>query len=211
MLTSPTNKVIVAVKHKFISNITDLLKRSAIQNNSSVDPTDYVNIVGEVVSVPKRVDERFGLNGFSCDDIQVGDTAIFSHAVIYDMIPQEEGVDPIYRNRIWWEAKECFSADISLIYGVIRNGEIIMINGYVMVKPFQEAKILMAASARRAKGAVKCQVMHIGKPRTHLQLIDAKEGDWIYFNPMIATKYQINNKPFAIIQQSHVLGVEVPE
>lgn len=211
MIVSPTNKIIVSVKHKFISNITDLLKRSAIQNNSSVDPTDYVNITGEVLSVPKRIDDRFGLNGFTADEIQVGDTAIFSHAVIYDLIPQEEGVDPIYRNRIWWEAKECFAADISLIYGVIRNDEIIMINGYVMLRPFQEAKILLAASSKRTKGTVKCQVMHIGSPRTHLKPIDAKQGDWIYLNPMIATKYQINNKPFVIIQQSHVLGVEIAE
>jgi len=41
--------------------------------------------------------------------------------------------------------------------------------------------------------------------------IDAKQGDWAYFNPMIATKYQINNKPFVIVQQSQLLGVDIPD
>lgn len=210
-MISPSNKVIVKVKHKYISNITDLMKRASIQNNSSVDPTDVVNIVGEVVSVPKMVIDRFGLQGFSTTDIQVGDLAIFSHQVIYNFHEQEAGKEPVYKNMIWHEGKEYFAADISLIYGVIRNEEIIMINGYAMLRPFQEPKIVLAAGSKIAKGTVKCQIMHIGSNINNEQPIDAKQGDWAYFNPMIATKYQINNKPFVIVQQSQLLGVDIPD
>lgn len=210
-MISPSNKVIVTVKHKYIGNISDLLKRASIQNNSSVDPTDVVNIVGEVVSVPKMVIDKFGLQGFSTADIQVGDLAIFSHQVIYSFHEQEAGKDPVYKNRIWHEGKEYFAADISLIYGVIRNEEIIMINGYVMLRPFQESKIILSAGSKIAKGTVKCQIMHIGGALNNEPKIDAKQGDWAYFNPMIATKYQINNKPFVIVPQSHILGVNIHE
>lgn len=210
-MISPTNKVIVTVKHKYIGNISDLLKRASIQNNSSVDPTDVVNIVGEVVSVPKMTIDRFGLHGFSTSDIQVGDLAIFSHQVIYSFHEQEVGKDPVYKNMIWHEGKEYFAADISLIYGVIRGEEIIMINGYVMLRPFQGSKIILAAGSKIAKGTVKCQIMHIGGALSNETAVDAKQGDWAYFNPMIATKYQINNKPFVIIQQSQLLGVDIPD
>lgn len=209
-MISPSNKVIVRVKHKYISNISDLMKRAAIQNNSSVDPTDVVNIVGEVVSVPKMVIDRFGLKGFTTNDIQVGDLAIFSHQVIYSFHEQVEGKEPVYRNMIWHEGKEYFAADISLIYGIIRGEEIHMINGYVMLRPFQESKIVLAAGSKIARGTVKCQIMHIGGTLAGEQKIDAKQGDWAYFNPMIATKYQINNKPFVIVPQSHIFGVDIP-
>jgi co-chaperonin GroES (HSP10) len=212
-MQSPTNKVLVSIAHRYIGNITDLINRSSIQNNASVHLEDMATIVGKVEALPKVVTEdRLGLNGFSTADIRVGDYAIFSHTVVLTLentsVPGEE---PIYKNQLLFQGKEYWMADISLIYGVIRDGEIIMVNGFVMAKPFQEAKIHLAASSKRAKGTVKCQVMHIGNSRTHQQKIEAKQGDWVFFNPMIATKYQINNKPFVIIQQSHVLGVEVPQ
>lgn len=207
-MISPSNKVIVKVKHKYVSNISDLLKRASIQNNSSVDPTDVVNIVGEVVSVPKTVYDKFGLTGFSCEGIEVGDMAIFSHQVIYSFNEKTEGGEPMYKNRIWYNGQEYFLADISLIYAVIRNDEIKMINGYVMLRPFQESKIVLFAGSKIAKGTVKCQIMYIGGSLKNEVPIDAKQGDWAYFNPMIATKYQINNKPFVIVTQTHILGVD---
>ena len=210
-MQSPTNKIIVKVKHKYISNISDLLKRSAIQNNSSVDPTDYVNICGEVVGLPKKVYDRFGLEGFTTDDIKVGDIAIFSSTVIYNFNESAEGGEPVYKNRLWYGGIEYFIADISLIYGVIRGEEIIMVNDYVMLRPFQESKIILSAGMKKAKGTVKCQIMHIGNSLKGKKPVDAKQGDWAYFNPMIATKYQINNKPFVIVPQSQILGVDTSE
>lgn len=209
MLVSPTNKVVIKVKHRYISNMSDLMKRASIQNNASVDPTDYVNIVGEVVSLPKVVNERFGLENFSAEDIQVGDLAIFSQQVIYSFIEQEQGQPPVYKNMVWHEGQEYFLADISLIYGIIRNEEIIMVNGYVMLRPFQESKIVLAAGSRRAKGTARCQIMHIGNSLKSITPIDAKQGQWAYFNPMTAMKYQINNKPFVIVPQANIFGVEV--
>lgn len=210
MLQSPQNKLIIKCKTKYVSNITSLLKLSAIQNATTIDPADYVAISGEVMSLPKTVTNRLGLDGFTTDDIRVGDTAIFSHMVIYDLFIPAEGEDPIYRNRLWYRGEEYFLADVSLIHAVIRDGQIIMVNGFVMLRPFQESKIILAASSKKTKGTVKCQVMYIGNPRKGKTSIDAKQGDWVYFNPFIAQKYQINNKPFVIVQQHQILGMDVP-
>lgn len=208
MIVCPTNKLVVKFKHKYISNVSDLLKRSAIQNGSTVDPIDVVNIVGEVVSLPKVVTKRLGLENFSLEGIDIGDNIIVSHKVIYDMVMKADTPEPVYKNMITYNGEEYFVCDISLVYGVIKNDDIIMLNGFVMLRPFQEAKIILAAASKKTKGTVKCQVMYIGNPKKSIKPIDAKQGDWAYFNPMVGLKYQINNKPFVIVSQHHILGIE---
>ena len=207
MLQAPTTNVIISVKTKYTAAISKIMRLAAIKNISSVDPADVVNIVGTVESIPKSLPKLRDFEGFSTKDLQVGDTVIFSYKVIYDMLATETD-DPKYKNRIWHNGKEFFAADIRKIFGIIRGDEIVMINGYVMLRPFQESKIVLFAGSKIAKGTVKCQIMYIGGSLKNEVPIDAKQGDWAYFNPMIATKYQINNKPFVIVTQTHILGVD---
>lgn len=209
MIQSAQNNVIVKVATDYIGNISDLLKRSAIQNNSSVDPVDYVNIVGEIISIPKSISNKRDYEGFSTKDIKVGDTAIFSYAVIYSLVTQEEGAEPIYKNKIKHNGKEYFLADIRNIYGVIRNGGIIMVNGYVMLSEYEKSKIVMAASYKQSKGVVKSKVMHIGNCKENAMPISVIQGDTVFFNPSKSQHYQINNKPFIILNQSQILSKEV--
>jgi len=206
MITAPTDNVIVYPGTKYISNVTNLIKLAAIQNNTTVHSEDLVNIQGEVISIPKSISDRLDCKGYSTKDIQAGDIAIFSFNVIHNLIQQEHEGELVYRNRLWYNAKEYFVAHIRDIYGVIRNGEIIMINGYVMVTDFPESKLYIPANQKKAKGTVKCQIMHIGNPLENEKAIEAEQGDFVYFNPLVAPKYQINNKPFRIIQQGQVLG-----
>jgi|SRR3954469_9929417 len=206
MVTSAENKVIVTVTTKYTKYISDILKRAALENNTSVDPADYVSIVGEIVSLPKRISNTRDYKGYSTKDIRVGDTAIFSSNVIYDLVIKEEDAEPIYRNLITYQAKEYWVADITKVYGVIRNGELIMINGYVMASLFEESKIYIPAAQKKVKSSVTSEVISIGNPLEGLAQISAKQGDTIHFNPMKATKYSINDKPFIILTQQHVLG-----
>jgi len=208
MFQSPSNHVMVLPERKYIGNITTLLKSAAIQNFASVDPSDIVNITGKVISVPKMIEKQRDLEGFTTKDIQPGDIAIFAYNVIYDMIQTETEL-PIHRNEIFWQGKEYFAAHIRHIFGVIRNGEIIMINGHVMVGLFQESKIVLPASMKKIKGTVKAPVLHIGYPKENEKPINVFQGDMVYFNPLIAQPYQINGKPFVIITQSKILGKEV--
>jgi co-chaperonin GroES (HSP10) len=209
MIQSPVNNVIVKVKTKYIGNISKILQLSAIQNGSSVDSVDLVNIMGEIVSLPRTVSDYIGYKGFSTKDMQVGDTAIFSYSVIHDFVIPAEDADPIYRNRFMYKGEEYFLADVTKIFGVIRDGEIIMVNGYVMSSEFSDSNFVLPASLKKIKKAAETNVMHIGFPKKEESNIDIQSGDKIYFNSMTAQKYQINQKPFSIIQQNKIFGKEV--
>lgn len=207
MVNSVFNNILVSVGTKYISNISSIMRVAALENFSSVDPSDLVNIYGTVVSVPKRLDNRKEYECFSLDDIRVGDVAIFSYLVISErIVPEDEKADLIYTNRIWHQGKEYFAVDIKHLFGIIRDGEIIMKNGYVMTSDFEESKIVVPVHMRRLKKAVKSQLQHIGEPRPNEPTLDLYGGEQIYFNPLIAQKYQVNGKKFCIVQQKKLLG-----
>ena len=113
MIQAPANKIIVYPKTKYTKNITDLMKRAAIQNGATVDPSEVVNIVGEVVSVPLQISETKDYEGYTLNNIRVGDTAIFSYKVDNKYAPKFEG-SIFYNDQfldIDWEIK---SSDIIL-------------------------------------------------------------------------------------------------
>ena len=209
MLQSVQNNVFVKVDHKYIGNISNLMRIASIQNGASVDPSQFVNIMGTVVSIPKSISGKREDNGFTTENIKIGDTAIFSYIVIYDLIMEEEDADPIYKNRVWLDAKELFAVDIKNLFAVIRDGEIIMLNGYVMTTDFEESKIIIPAHMRRLKKSAKCEVISIGEPKQGEPKLDISRGDEVYFNPLIAQKYQISGKKFCIITQKQVFGKKI--
>lgn len=209
MIQVAENKVMVQVVTRYTKYISNILKRAALENNTSIDPSDYVQIVGTVVSLPKTISDTRDYKGYSTKDIRVGDTAIFSSNVIYDMVQKDPDAEPIHKNLITFKGQEYWVADITKIFGVIREGQIIMINGYVMATQFIDSKIYIPAAQKKAKSSVVSEVMHIGNPKENQLPIAVKHGDKIYFNPMIATKYEIKEKKFIILQQHQVLGKQV--
>lgn len=210
-LETPTNNLIVKVKTKYISNISDIMKVSAIEHGSSVDSVDLVNIIGEVVGLPRTIQkEKINYKGFSLEDIQVGDTAIFSYNIIHDFKTQEDG-EQVYRNRFVYRSEEYFVADITKIFGIIREDDILMVNGYVMLGEFKESSIIVPQSLKRLKKASETFVMHIGFPKTTEKPLDIKSEDQVYFQGNSAQKYQINGKKFSILQQNKIFGKKIAE
>lgn len=206
MLQAPFNNVIVKPETKYIGNISKIMRLSAIQQGASVDPVDVVNIIGEVVSKPKSISSEWEYEGFSVNDINVGDKAIFSHSVIYSFLQKDPEADPIYKNMIPYKGEEYFSCDIQNLYAIIRNGEIIMQNGYVMLYDFIEPKIILSAQSKRKIRIAESEVMHIHKPKLGQPELGVVPHETVYFNPTKAVKYQIGGKPFCIISQNHLLG-----
>lgn len=207
MLVAPLDNLLVKVKTKYCANISSLLKRSAIQNGATVDPLDYVAITGEVVSCPIEITKRFDYEGYVTTNIQVGDTAIFSYAVIGDSHVIDDKI--LFKNRVYYNGEEYFLCHIFDLYGIIRNNKIIMLNGYVMAETFADKKIIIPAAMKKTKGLVSSTLMHIGHPKTNRTKINAQPGDTVYFNPLIAQKYQIKGKPFVILKQEQILAKEV--
>lgn len=206
MIQSAANDVIVKIPTKYINNFSSIMKTAAIENNSSVHLEDLVNIKGKVVSLPRVITQDRTHESFTTNDIRVGDTAIFSFLVVYEFYQKEHMGEPLYKNLITYKGEEYWKVDITRVYAVIRDEKIIMVNGYVMAKPFPEDKIVLQAGSKKTRGSKSSELMHIGYPRLGAKCIEAKDGDTIYYNPMKAAKYQINDKPFIILQQHQVLG-----
>lgn len=206
MIQAVENSLIISVTTQYIKNISNILKVAAIENNSSVDPSDLVQIVGEVISIPERIttDQR-GYEGFSTKDIKIGDTVIFRFDVIYQFVNLSKNAR-MFKNRIWWDGKEYWNCDIQKVFGVIRNGEVKMINGYVMLTDFEPNKIVLSHANAGLRGAQSSVVMYAGSSKTHEKPIDIHSNETVYFNSNLAAKYQINGKPFRVIQQSSILG-----
>lgn len=206
MIQAITNNVIVQPKTKYVKHISDIAKRAALQNDSSINPADCVQIIGEVISLPKNISPFALYKGFSTKDIRVGDTAIFSYRVIFDMVEVPHGQDPIYKNILPYENKEYFLADIKHIFGVIRDRQIIMVNGWVMLTEIEQSKIIIPHGAKKAVQAAHSNIIHIGHSRTHLPGIKAIEGDEVFFKANHAQHYEINGKKFLILPQEKIFG-----
>ena len=176
---------------------------------SDINPADMVNIVGEVVALPKTIqEEQRQYKGFSSKDIQVGDTAIYRFDVIYSFKKDGTG----YKNMFWYRGKEYWAADIQKVFAVIRKGQIIMVNGYCMIEQINNpVNIILPASMKNIDGIGWATLTGIGNNLTHLSNIKAEVGDMVYFDPNIVQKYEIGKKKFGILKQSQILGVEKPQ
>lgn len=211
MFQAPINNIVLKITTKYIRNISDLMKRASIENGATVDPSDFVNILGEIVSVPKEISTRREYEGFSTSDIKPGDTAIFSYLVIYNFATTSPDAAPIYRNLVTYRGKEFWMCDVMNLFTVIRDTKIRMQNGYVMLEDIEKPPLIILSQAtKRYLGTISATISHIGKPLTHQKRIAAEVGDKVYFNPNKLQLYQINGKPFGIVQQQHILGCSVP-
>lgn len=212
MFRSPTNNIIVKCKTKYIGNFINVLKGAAINPYSMLNPSDYVNIIGEVVSVPKSISNRKDYAGYSTADIRIGDTAIFSNLVIGTTTQLEPEAEPVFKNMVYYNAEEYFTADIQHVYAVIRNEQIRMQNGYIMVTDMAKPPlIILATQTKKLISAAQALVTHIGRSLTIEKPLDIMPGDTVFYNPNKLTIYQIQGKPFGILRQSHVLGKKIPD
>lgn len=209
MFQPSENKIVIKVASKYIKHISDITRLSALQNNTSIDPADFVNITGEVVMLPKTISNKREYEGYSTNDIYVGDVAIFNYQVIYDMLYTKETDKFTFRNMVIYEGEEYFLADITKVFGVIRGGDIYMINGYVMLSEYPRGIIMLQQSSKKVKGTTNSEVMHIGKPRLNQTPIDVNSGDTVYFSPYHPQHYKIKDKPFIILRQNQIFGKAV--
>lgn len=208
MIQSARNNIIATLKTKWVGNFSDILRNSQLDPNSSANPADLVQIVGEVVSVPKSVISRVDYEGFSVDGIRPGDTLVFRFDVVFSFLRQPANDTPVYKNSFWYAGKEYWAVDVQKAFAIIREGEITMLNGYVMVAPIEKAQaIILPQHMKRLLKSATTTVMHIGRPKVGHKEIPVKNGDIVEIHPQKVQKYQINGKPFCIIKQTDILGL----
>lgn len=208
MLQAPKNDLIVRLDTKFIGNYSSIIRAANMNPGSSLNPADLVNIIGEVISIPRAITTKsMGYGGLSTEDIRVGDTAIFAYSVVYDLDFDAQKEENFYRNSVWFKGKEYFRADITKIFGVIRDGEIIMVNGWCMIEGMEApAQIYLPNKMARMKEAGQATLTAIGKNKTGKKKIDAQAGDKVLYHPNRVQEYQIKGKKFGVLQQKDIFG-----
>lgn len=210
MLQSPFNNVLLKINGIFVKQYGAVAKTSAMYSQASdINSADMVNCVGEVVSIPLMITEKtHGFKGFSTKDIRIGDTAIYRYDVIHSFTSDNQR----FKNMFWYRGKEYWAASIQTIFGVIRRGEIIMINGYCMLEKYNNpVNIILPHNMKNIDGIGSAVLTNIGNNLTHLENVDAEPGDTVYFNPQKLQKYEIGKKKFGILSQSQLLGAKKPQ
>lgn len=207
MLTAAINDVFVHVKHTSQRSKSEIAIAASMAHDTTINLMDYITITGEVVSIPKKIETSEYDNGYSTKDIQIGDTAIFSYYVVGDLAIKDN--EHHHKNLVFYQGKQLFKASIENIFGVIRNGEIIMLNGYVMVDDFTTSKLILPSYLKSIISASKSKLLYIGNPKENEIKITAKQYDTVYFNPHLVQRYNIYDKKFCILRQDQILGVEL--
>ena len=201
MIQAPANNVIVKVAKNWIKNPTDVARVSAASDeNTTIDLADFVQIVGEVVSLPKYISKKSEYAGFTTNDIKPGDKVLFSYLVIFDTVKVGDAYR--HRNGLTYEGKEYFAANIKHIFAVIRENEVKMINGWVMLNEVAEPKIIVPQHIKNAQKCLVSEVLYIGE----LRAADVAPGDTVYFPKNAPQHYELNGKKFLILQQEKILG-----
>lgn len=206
MLQPPFNNLLLKIGDAFIKQYGSIAKTSMMYaHGSDINPADMVNIVGEVVALPLKITTNTpGYEGYSTEDIHVGDTAIFRYDVIYEFIKDER-----FKNLFWYRGKEYWAANITRIFGVIRRGEIIMINGYCMIESINNpSNIILPHTMKNIDGIGWATLTQMGNNRTHMKTIEAMPGDTVFFDPRKLQRYEIGKKKFGIIRQQQIFGVQ---
>jgi co-chaperonin GroES (HSP10) len=211
MVQSVFNNVLVKIPHKYISNITEIVRASQMAHNTKINPADYVNIIGEVVSIPRKISDRIDYNGFELHDIKIGDRLLFRYDVVFAFLKNEEKDTPIFKNMFWYKGEEFWAVDIQKVFAVIRGEEIIMQNGYCMIEKMNEPSMLVLPNhMTRMVNAGMATLSQIGRNLSHLKKIDCNPGDRVYFNPLFVQNYQIAGKKFGIVKQKDIFGKKEP-
>lgn len=205
MLQAGYNDIYVKVNNTSQKSKTQIAIAASMEHDSSINLMNYITITGEVVSIPKKVETSEYDNGYSTKDIRIGDTAIFSYYVVGDLYIVEN--EHRHKNLVYYQGQQLFKASIENIFGVIRNGEIIMINGYVMIDDFTPSKLILPSYLKSLITASRSKLLYIGNPKENEESVTAKQNDNVYFNPYIVQRYNIGDKKFCIIRQDQILGI----
>lgn len=203
MLQPPANNLLLYISDIFVKQYGAVARTSAMYSQTSdINSADMVNIVGEIAALPKMIQEDKWLKGFSTKDMKVGDIAIYRFDVIHEF-----DNDTKFRNMFWYRGKEYWSASIERIFGVIRKGEIIMVNGYCMVEKYNNpTNIILPHNMKNIDGIGTATLTGIGNNLTHLENIDARPGDTVFFDPRKLQKYEIGKKKFGVLSQRQLMG-----
>lgn len=204
VIESAVNDIIVQVNGTLQESFHNMIARANLNPGTQVNPNDYVNIVGRVVSVPRSVCKRMDYKGFKIHDLEVGDRLIFSYMVI-GSLTELIGGDFSHTNSVVIKGKEYWRCDIRHAFAVIKSdGEIKMLNDYVMITPPQPpTKLFLPTTTNKVKKwAVEASVEAIGRQNINSFAL----GETVLVDYKKVQHYKMKDSVFAIIESRHIYG-----
>lgn len=205
VIETAVNDILVEVKGTLQESFYNMIRRANLNPASEINPNDYVNIVGKVVSIPRSVCKRMDYKDFKIHDLQVGDRLIFSYMVIgkIDELPDGEFA---HANSVVIKGKEYWRCDIRHAFAVIKSdGQISMLNDYVMITPPKPPTTLILPTNDRKvrKWATEAAVEAIGgENKNKLQV-----GDTVLVDYKKAQHYKLQDAKFGIIESKYIYGI----
>jgi co-chaperonin GroES (HSP10) len=200
--TAPSGKVFVKISKRFNDEI---VTESGIRLfvDTTWRPEWNTVIHGEVVSIPHKLGRQFENVGI-CPEVQVGDKIYFSWMVTLkkDRLFEVEEEDGSYSQ--YWVV------DYFHIWCVVRNEQVIMIGGKVLVEPITEVKeekygsIIIPDAYRKEKLLMKGILRHIGEPVEGSPYLDVEPGDVVYFPKNCAFVNEVEGVEYYLFDQYYL-------
>lgn len=204
-IESGTNHLIVKINPIWIKDLSLALRMSNMNVGSQINPADYVNITGEVVAVPRTICLRPDYKGFNTEGLKVGDKVIFSYLVVYNFeeLPNEEFR---HRNEFQVNGKYYWMADIRQIFCYIRDGQVHMMNDYVMLRPVDKTSpiITLGGGKKVRKTATEATIESIGAIKHGSKRLEVEAGDEVLVDYGRIQHYKLGDQRFAIINSKHI-------
>lgn len=194
MIQAENNYLIVTIAKKFTDEVNGIII------STHEHPEQHVTLQGIVHSIPKRIAERMDYEGFTTEDIQIGDTIMFRYAVIYSYAKQASNEAPVYKNMMFVKGKEYWRVDLLHVLARIRDGKLKMVNGKIMVAPFEEQSRIIVPEYMK-----KVPTRLISSEVTHGKW----EGQKVIFDKKKAEQYKVGHYEFVILREDQVLGIEI--
>lgn len=209
MIQSPFNNIIVKIDTKYLEHFGTMIKVANMNYASQINPADYVNIVGEIVSAPKAISKRIDYTGFSTKNIKTGDKILFRYDVIFEFLEYTEG-DIKFKNVFWYQGQDYWICDIQKAFAILRGDEIIMLNGYCMVQNMEvQPNIYLPTQMKQAVKVSSATLVAINDNLEGIEKIGANIGDRVFYKGNRMQSYKVKEKIFGIISQKDILGKEI--
>lgn len=167
MFQSPINNIVIKIDVRYLEDLTSAIRMANLHPGTTINPADYANIIGTVVSLPKAISNRREYKGFSTKDIKIGDTIIFRYDVVF-RFTEHEGKQATFTNLISYKGNDFWLCDILKAFAVIRDDKIRMLNGYCMLENISKPQmIILPQHMKRMVNSATATLTHIRNPRTN--------------------------------------------
>ena len=186
-MTSP-KKFIVQLEKAYMDEI-QIKSGITLYRDTTFHPEYYAQTNGVVTGLPR----------FNELDITTGDQIYFSYQVVEDKIQRDRDTD-VHKNLLFRKGKKVWLVAPEHIYFRVRNDQLQMVNGYVLLDFIEEE----TQSALIVPEYLK-KVKLIGQARV-VSAQEHKAGEVIFFDKRFVETYELFGREYYILNQTRILA-----